>query len=134
MNEQAQKIKDRIKSIVREVMDEMSTTSGVAGFQTPMAFSRKGVDTKGTSKSTASNYTPVSEKANVPKADAPKVNAKIKDTDGGENKQYKPVEKRDLAIIQRAADLATAKRNSAEADSLSRVQGAVEKAVGIKRK
>jgi hypothetical protein len=133
MNEQAQKIKDRIKSIVREVMDEMSTTSGVSGFQAPMAFSRKGSDIKGSSK-TDKNYTPISEKANVAKTDAPKPAQKTKDSVEGGKKEYTPVKKTDLAIIQRASDLAKAKRNSAEVDSLSRVQGAVEKAVGIKKK
>ena len=35
-------IKEYIKSLVRELLDEMSTTGGVPGYLTPMAFSKKG--------------------------------------------------------------------------------------------
>ena len=35
-------IKEYIKSLVRELLDEESTTGGVPGYLTPMAFSKKG--------------------------------------------------------------------------------------------
>ena len=36
------KLKEYIKSLVRELLDETSTTAGVPGYLTPKAFSPKG--------------------------------------------------------------------------------------------
>ena len=41
------KLKEYIKTLVRELLDEESTTAGVPGYLTPMAFSKKGQKSNG---------------------------------------------------------------------------------------
>ena len=50
-------LKEVIKSIVRDLLDEMSTTGAVSGYQTPFAFSRKGVKNLATKNSEKMGFT-----------------------------------------------------------------------------
>ena len=47
-------IKEYIKSLVRELLDEESTTAGVPGYSTPFAFSKKGQQTNAAVKAAQS--------------------------------------------------------------------------------
>jgi hypothetical protein len=53
------KIKEKIKSVVRELLDEMSSTGAVSGFQTPFAFSRRRIKNPTSKKSKRTKFSAI---------------------------------------------------------------------------
>ena len=63
-------IKTIIRELVSEILDEVSSTGGVSGYQTPYAFSRKGEKNKATEYTEKMGYTLAEKNDDVGKEDS----------------------------------------------------------------
>ena len=103
-------IKTIIRELVSEILDEVSSTGGVSGYQTPYAFSRKGEKNKATEYTEKMGYTLAEKNDDVGKED-PDVN-----NDGKVDKsdKYLMVRRKAIGNAMKKSSKKTKKKNLKE--------------------